>query len=108
MPETPYLLAAIATAAAITFALRALPFGLPARIARAPMTVYLREALPVGAVLILAVYCVVGIDLSDPQSSFAQLTGAAATVGIHLWRRNLLLSLLVGTAVAVILSSVSL
>ncbi|EGD55272.1 branched-chain amino acid transporter permease [Gordonia neofelifaecis] len=107
MPSTGYLLSAIATAAAITFALRAIPFALPKRIARAPMTVYLRDALPVGAVLILAVYCVVDIDFSDSRAATAQLIGAAVTVGVHLWRRNVLLSLLVGTAVVVTLSSVT-
>lgn len=107
MPDTGYLLTAIGTAAAITFALRALPFLLPRSFAERPLVAYLRDALPVGVVLILAVYCLVDIDLSDVRSATAQGVGAVATIGVHLWRRNLLLSLLIGTVIAVTLANLT-
>ncbi len=106
MPSTGYIVAAIAVAAAVTVALRAAPFALPPNMRNAPVTVFLRRAMPAGAVLILAVYCLMAIDLSGPRNGVPEMVGAAVTIGVHLWRRNLLLSLVAGTAACVLLSSV--
>ncbi|MEV6699668.1 AzlD domain-containing protein [Streptomyces sp. NPDC051453] len=104
MPDTPYLLASVAVSIAITWALRALPFAALAPMRASATVQYLSTRMPAGVMVILLAYCL--RDLPVPQSrAIAPLAALAVTIGLHLWRRNALLSILVGTAVHVILAS---
>ncbi|MER7999387.1 AzlD domain-containing protein [Streptomyces sp. NPDC095613] len=104
-PETPYLLAAVALSAAVTWGLRALPFAVLTPL-RASRTVhYLSTHMPAGVMVMLLVYCLRDLPLADPPRLLAPLSALAVTVGLHLWRRNALLSILAGTAVHVALAS---
>ncbi|CAM5596218.1 MULTISPECIES: branched-chain amino acid transporter permease [Streptomyces] len=104
MPDPRYAVAAVLVTAAVTWGLRALPFAALTPL-RASRTVrYLSARMPAGVMVILLAYCL--RDLSVTQaSSLAPLIALAVTVGLHLWRRNALLSILGGTAVHVILAS---
>ena len=72
--------------------------------------VYLGKVLPASVFALLVVYCLrnaVTLDL-DRQPSFfsvffspdavSQIAGVVTTLAVHLWRRNLMLSIAVGTA----------
>ncbi|WP_219511390.1 AzlD domain-containing protein [Nonomuraea ceibae] len=59
---------------------------------------------PAGVMVILVVYCLHGLPVTEVRA-VAPLTALAVTVGLHLWRRNALLSILGGTATHVILAS---
>jgi len=59
--------------------------------------------MPLGAIAILACYCLTRIDYLGPGHGLPQLIGVAATVAVHLWRRNAVLSILTGTIVCVAL-----
>jgi branched-subunit amino acid transport protein AzlD len=60
--------------------------------------------MPAGVMVILLAYCL--RDLPLPQSrAVAPLAALTVTIGLHLWRRNALLSILGGTTVHVILAS---
>lgn len=59
--------------------------------------------MPVGAVAILAVYALTSIDISGATHGIPQITGVLVTIGLHLWRRNIALSILGGTVTCVIL-----
>jgi branched-subunit amino acid transport protein AzlD len=61
--------------------------------------------MPAGVMVILLVYCLRDLPLTTPRHAAAPLLALAATVGLHLWRRNALLSILAGTAVNVLLAS---
>jgi hypothetical protein len=61
--------------------------------------------MPLGAVTILAVYCLSLIDLTGPTHGAGPLAGVAATVGVHVWRNNTVLSLVTGTTVCVVIST---
>jgi branched-subunit amino acid transport protein AzlD len=61
--------------------------------------------MPLGAITILAVYCLTSIDTSGATHGAPELTAAAVTVAIHLWRRNLVLTLVTGTTVCLILTN---
>ncbi|MEK0101039.1 AzlD domain-containing protein [Streptomyces sp. A475] len=104
MPDTPYLLAAVAVSTAVTWALRALPFAALAPLRASATVQYLSTRMPAGVMVILLAY---GLrDLPVTQSrAIAPLAALAVTIGLHLWRRNALLSILGGTAVHVILAS---
>jgi branched-subunit amino acid transport protein AzlD len=104
MPDTRYLLAAVAVSAAVTWALRALPFTALAPL-RASRTVQnLSTRMPAGVMVILLVYCLRDLPLTDPRA-LAALTALTVTISLHLWRRNALLSILGGTTAHVILAT---
>ncbi|MFJ5678923.1 branched-chain amino acid transporter permease [Streptomyces sp. NPDC093097] len=104
MPDTRYLIAAVAVSAAITWGLRALPFAALAPLRASRTVQYLSSRMPAGVMLILVVYCLRDLPLAQPRA-LAPLVALAVTIGLHLWRRNALLSILAGTAVHVILAS---
>ncbi|MFD6275122.1 branched-chain amino acid transporter permease [Streptomyces sp. NPDC060209] len=104
MPDTGYAIAAILVAAAVTWALRALPFAALAPLRASSTVQYLSTRMPVGVMVILVVYCLHDIPVTR-SSALAPAAALAATIGLHLWRRSALLSILGGTAVHVILAS---
>ncbi|WP_055570193.1 branched-chain amino acid transporter permease [Streptomyces atriruber] len=104
MPDASYAIAAVLVTAAVTWALRALPFAALAPLRESGTVQYLSTRMPAGVMLILVVYCLRDLALAQPRA-LAPVVAVAVTVGLHLWRRNALLSILGGTAVHVILSS---
>lgn len=102
MPDTPYAVAAVLVAAAVTWALRALPFAALTPLRESATVRYLSTRMPAGVMLILLFYCLRGLPLPHPRA-LAPLTALAVTVALHLWRRNALLSILGGTAAHVLL-----
>ncbi|GAA1033374.1 MULTISPECIES: branched-chain amino acid transporter permease [Amycolatopsis] len=104
MPDPAYLLAAVAVSAAVTWGLRALPFAVLAPL-RASRTVrYLSTRMPAGVMVILLVYCLRDVSWTS-SSAVAPTVALAATIGLHLWRRNAVLSIVGGTTVHVLLAS---
>lgn len=104
MPETPYLIAAVAVSTAVTWALRALPFVALAPLRASSTVRYLSTRMPVGVMVLLLAYCLRDVPVTD-IGGLAPLAALAITVGLHLWRRNALLSILGGTTVHVVLAS---
>lgn len=105
MPDNSYILLAIATAAIVTLALRALPFVLKNAIKDSPLLLALNRAMPLGIMVILVVYCLAAIDLADPPLATAQLIACLVTFLVHRWQRNLFLSISAGTAICVLLAN---
>ena len=54
----------------------------------------------------LVVYCLRGVDLFGPNHGLPELIAAAAVVGLHLWKKNTLLSIAAGTALYMVLVQV--
>lgn len=104
MPDPGYAIAAVLVTAAVTWTLRALPFAALAPLRASGTVQYLSTRMPAGVMLILVVYCLRDIPLTQPRA-LAPVVALAVTVGLHLWRRNALLSIVGGTAVHVILAS---
>lgn len=104
MSDVRYAVAAVLVAAAVTWALRLLPFAALAPLRASATVRFLSTRMPAGVMVILVVYCLRDLPLSQP-SALAPLAALAVTVGLHLWRRNALLSILGGTAVHVVLAS---
>ena len=98
-----YLIGMLAVAGLLSFLLRAAPFLLFGRGKEPPAVVrYLGRVLAPAVIAMLVVYCFVGYVkdgcLSSPLYGGAELAAAIVTVGLHLWRRNPLLSIAAGTA----------
>jgi branched-subunit amino acid transport protein AzlD len=55
--------------------------------------------------VILLAYCLRDLPLTDRPRALAPLLALAATIGLHLGRRNALLSSLGGTIIHVVLAS---
>ncbi|MFK0290227.1 branched-chain amino acid transporter permease [Streptomyces sp. NPDC090442] len=104
MPDTPYLIAAVVVSAAVTWALRALPFAALAPLRASKTVQYLSSRMPAGVMVILVAYALRDLPVTQPRA-LAPLAALAVTIGLHLWRRNALLSILGGTAVHVALAS---
>ena len=51
----------------------------------------------------LVVYCLKGVDLTVYPFSLAELIAVAVTALVHLWKRNTLLSIALGTACYMVL-----
>ncbi|MFJ3617553.1 branched-chain amino acid transporter permease [Streptomyces iakyrus] len=99
MPE--YAVVAVLVTAAVTWALRALPFAALAPLRASATVRYLSTRMPAGVMVILVVYCLRDLPVTESRA----VAPLAVTVGLHLWRRNALLSILAGTAVHVTLAS---
>ena len=100
-----YILTAVFVAAGITFMLRLLPFGLKKALAGSELLDALSHWIPLGAVALLAIYAVAKIDYSSFTTAAPYLEGLVVTVGVHLWRKNMVLSMVAGTVTCVILAN---
>lgn len=101
MPEPGYVLAALLAAGAVTLALRVLPFALLHGVRETPVVRALETVLPAGFMVILTVYALNHLDVQGGRG-VAAAVAVVVTVGLHLWRRNAVLSIFAGTAVYVL------
>ncbi len=98
-----YSLVIIGVCAACTFFERALPFLIFGRRPVPPWVRYLGRLLPLAVMVTLVIYCLRSVTFASPAGFVPSLVGAAVTVGLHLWKRSTLLSVVGGTACYVLL-----
>ena len=99
--------ALIAVCAGVTMLLRFLPFLVFGCGRPTPRFItYLAGVLPCAIMAMLVVYCLRGVDLLGPTHGLPELLAGAAVVGLHLWKKNTLLSIAVGTALYMVLVQV--
>lgn len=92
------LILMIAVAGACTFATRLFPFALFGSKKEVPKFIkYLGAVLPVAILGILIVYCLRDFEKGSINYILPQIIAVALTAGIHLWKKNTLLSIAVGT-----------
>lgn len=90
----------IAVAAAVTFALRALPFVVfSGEREMPPFIKKVADLLPAAIMAVLVVYCIKGDIAVLSMGSVVTAVSILAVVVLHLWKRNMLLSIFCGTAV---------
>ena len=107
MPELPHVATVLAVAVAITVALRATPFVVRGALRESALLHDFGRWMPLGAVAILAVYCLASIDVTSPTHDLSRVAGVLVTVAVHLWRRNAVLSIVAGTAVCLLLANIA-
>ncbi len=82
-----------------TMATRFLPFLLFSPKKPTPKYIqYLGKALPAAIFGMLAVYCLKNVSLLAGSHGLPELIAIAAVVALHLWKRQMLLSIAGGTA----------
>lgn len=97
----------IAVAAIVTFIIRAIPFVAFGGKREVPITVtYLGKVLPPAIMVILVIYCIKGIHLLSGSHGIPELLSIAVVTALHVWKRNTLLSIAVGTSLYMILVQV--
>ncbi|MEZ0338591.1 branched-chain amino acid transporter permease [Mycobacterium sp. pV006] len=106
MPDNAYIAVLVVVSAAITWTLRAVPFAVLAPLRQSRLITYLGLHMPVGVMLILAIYTLPSVAGETALQRVYLAIAVALTAGLHLWRRNAVLSILVGTACYVVLMSV--
>ena len=87
-----------------TLFMRALPFAVFSSKKPTPKFIqYLGVALPAAIFGMLVVYCLKGVSLASAPHGIPELIAISAVVGIHIWRRNTLLSIFSGTVIYMLL-----
>ena len=94
--------AIIAVAAIVTLIIRAVPFVA----FDGKRVTYLGKVLPPAIMVILVIYCVKGINLFTGSHGFPELLSIAVVALLHIWKKNTLLSIAVGTILYMILVQV--
>jgi len=104
MSDTAYSAAAIGIAAIMTMLTRGLPYLMFGGKKKLPKIVtYLGEVLSPAIMIILVVYCLRDIKLTTFPYGLAELISVVLVVVMQLWKKNILLSILLGTACYMIL-----
>ena len=91
--------------AAVTLATRALPFALFAGKKQPPPDFirYLGSNLPYAVMAVLVVYCLKGVQFDSWAGFLPELIAVVVVAALHVWKRNNLLSIGVGTALYMVL-----
>ncbi len=90
----------IVVIAAVTMLLRFLPFFVFSGTRRAPKYVmFLGDKLPYAIIGMLIVYCLRNVSFGALAGWLPSLISVLVVVGLHVWRRNTLLSIIGGTIV---------
>jgi branched-subunit amino acid transport protein AzlD len=102
-PISPYVLGAILAMAAVTVLCRAAPFIFFMK-RRPPAVVdYLQKYIPPMIMTVLVINSYKGISLAAWPYGLPEIAAGLAVAGLHLWKRNTLVSILSGTALYMIL-----
>ena len=97
-------LAIILAVAAGTQLTRWLPFWLFPENRQPPAAiVYLGRVLPPAMMGLLVVYCLKEVSITVSPFGLPEAIAVAAVAGLHLWRKNMLLSIAGGTVVYMVL-----
>ena len=94
----------VAVAALVTIALRFLPFLIFGENRKTPPIIeYLGKVLPFAIMGMLVVYCLKDAAWTSAPFGIPELLGCGAVAGLHIWKRNTLLSIGGGTAIYMLL-----
>lgn len=87
-------LVTVGVVALVTLMTRALPFLLfPANKRTPAFILYLGRVLPYAIIGMLVVYCVKDVSLAAAPHGLPEALAILAVAGLHLWRKNTLLSI---------------
>lgn len=97
----------IATVAIANIFTRAFPFILFGRKKKIPLVViYLGKYLPPAIIATLVIYCLKDVKIMSGSHGLPELLSVAVVAGLHLWKKNILLSIGIGTALYMLLIQV--
>ena len=104
MVNNAHSAAIIAVTAIVTAALRFLPFLIFSENRKTPEVIaYLGRVLPFAIMGMLVVYCLKDVTFLSAPFGIPAAIGCAAVAGLHVWKRNTLLSIGAGTVIYMLL-----
>ena len=92
----------VAVMSLVTILLRFLPF-LVFRKKVPPCITYLGRVLPPAIIGMLVIYCLKDVSILSKPFGIPELIAAICVVGLQVWRRNSLVSILTGTVVYMVM-----
>lgn len=99
MMTVPQQIITIALCVAGTMLTRFLPFLVFSPKKETPRYIqYLGKALPCAIFGMLVIYCLKNVSLFSGSHGLPELIAIAVTIALHLWRKQMLLSIAGGTA----------
>ena len=99
-----YEIALIAVTALVIAATRFLPFLIFGEKRETPKLItYLGQVLPFAIMGMLVVYCLKDVQVTGWPYGIPELLGCLTVAALHVWKRNSLLSIGVGTVVYMLL-----
>ena len=101
--NSAYVVTVIVAMGLVTFALRALPFVAAQWLQRHRVVQRLGEFLPLAIMTLLVVHSAAGSAQEHPGGPWPELAAVVLTVAAQWYGRNALLSIVVGTALYVLL-----
>ena len=104
MSESGHAMLVILVMGLATLATRVLPVLIFGRGEKVPETIlYLGKVVPYTAMGLLIVYCLKDVSLVDGAHGLPEAIALAVVTASYLWKRNTILSVVVGTAVYMLL-----
>ncbi len=104
MINIPHSLLLVGITALVTYLLRAIPFWIfNGKDTLPPLMKKITDLLPPAIIAVLIIYCVKSDIISISMSSLASLVALVVVALIHLWKRNTLMSIAIGTAIYMVL-----
>ena len=103
MSGTAYSALLVAVMSVVTILLRAAPF-LIFKNRTPPYVRYLGQVLPAAIIGMLVIYCLKDTELLSAPYGAPELIAGLLVVGLHAWKRNILLSILAGTIAYMLLT----
>ena len=89
----------VAVTAAVTIAIRFLPFLIFGDKRKTPAFVqYLGKVLPYAIMGMLVVFCLKGISFANAPHGIPELAASLLVILLHIWKRSTLISIVGGTA----------
>lgn len=99
MQNNTYVLLSILVMTVVTALLRCLPFFVfGGKRSTSPFITYLGRYLPYAMMGMLVIYCYKSVSFASSPFGAPELIAGAAVVLLHVWKRNSLLSIGLGTA----------
>lgn len=93
----------IAVIALATFATRALPFLFFGSREPPEMLAVIEKNLPPMILLLLVIYCLKDVQWLTAPYGIPEFVTIGVVAGLHLWKRNAMLSIFIGTALYMVL-----
>lgn len=101
---TPQMIITVAAVVLGTMTTRFLPFLLfPANKPTPKYIQYLGKVLPYAVMGLLLIYCLKDVQVAAWPHGIPELIGVAVTAALQFWRKNMLLSIAVGTILYMVL-----
>lgn len=92
----------VAVVSVVTILLRFIPFILFRNRETPKYITYLGRVLPYAIMGMLVVYCLKAMSIVSYPYGIPELCGCLTVIFVHIWKRNTLLSILLGTTIYMI------